>query len=90
MQARGWKGTSQVNLEIALLQAATKWAVEYVDYLGVVDSPFKIKKYKVDAADRYVTDEEYSIQLEQAAHIAAYLPAVFEITYLTAARGGDA
>jgi|GEM_PF-1377911 len=86
-QAKGRKGTVQVNREITFLSSATKWAMNYLDNLGLIENPFRIIKFKEEPNRRYVTDEEYEIQYKQAARIAEYLPVIFEITYLVASRG---
>lgn len=86
-QARGRKGTAQVNREITLLSTATQWASEYIDDLQISDNPFRIGKFTEQKNTRYVTDEEFRIQSETAGEVAPYLPIVFEITYLIAARG---
>jgi integrase len=83
----GYKGTSTINQEMSLLHSTTKWAIEHIDGLGVTDSPFRIKKFKVDENERYVTDEEYKTQHSIAAEQSEYLPFFFELTYLIASRG---
>lgn len=83
----GHKGTSTINQEISLLHSAARWAIEHIDNLGITDSPFKVKKFKVDENERYVTDEEYDVQYQIAAEVSEYLPFFFELTYLIASRG---
>ncbi|WP_421848275.1 site-specific integrase [Marinomonas sp.] len=87
MIAEGLKGTSTINQEMSLLHSATRWAIEHIDDLGITDSPFKVKKFKVDENERYVTDEEYDVQYQIAAELSEYLPLFFELTYLIASRG---
>ncbi|MBJ7539846.1 hypothetical protein [Marinomonas transparens] len=87
MIERGLKGTSTINQEMSLLHSATRWALERMDSLGITESPFNIKKFKVEENGRYVTDEEYDIQSKVAGEMQPYLPFFFEITYLIATRG---
>ena len=86
-KAKGRKGTVLVNREITFLSSATKWAMNYLDNLGLVENPFRIIKFKEEPNRRYVTDEEYETQYKLAGTIADYLPVIFEITYLVASRG---
>lgn len=89
-QAKGRKGVAMVNREITFLSTATKWAIENIDNLGIngnSNNPFRIGKFTETPSDRYVTDAEYNLQRTLAARIADYLPLVFELTYLVAARG---
>lgn len=85
--ARGRKGAAQVNREISFLSAATLWALDHIDNLGISENPFKIKKFAEPKTDRYITDDEYEIQRAEAAKLVDYLPIVFELTYLLASRG---
>ncbi len=86
-QTRGFKGNAAVNREITFLSTATKWAMNYIDRLGVSENPFRIIKFEEHADTRYVKDDEYAIQKEIAGGMADYLPVLFEITYLVASRG---
>lgn len=90
-QQAGKKGTAMVNREKAYLSAMVAWGIEHIEGLGLPANPFHdLKKFKEVARDRYVTDEEFEKQSEVAREVAAYLPIVFEITYLCAARGIEA
>ncbi len=90
-QQAGRKGTAMVNREKAYLSAMVTWGMEHIEGLGLPANPFNnVKKFKEVARDRYVTDEELKKQSEVAREVAAYLPIVFEITYLCAARGIEA
>lgn len=81
---RGLKGESMINYEIRYLSSATTWALNYIDNVGITTNPFKgIPKFKEVAAKRYVTDDEYELQLGFAS---SYLPAFFEVCYLCATR----
>jgi len=86
-KAAGRKGEAQVNHEIGLLSAAVAWARQYLDNTGLEGNPFDLPKFKTPKNKRYVTDEEYLLQSRIAGEIAPYLPVVFELTYLLAARG---
>ncbi|OQX08386.1 MAG: hypothetical protein BWK73_25635 [Thiothrix lacustris] len=87
-QERGRKGVVMVNRETTFLSTAISWAVNFVPDLGVTANPLtRFKKYKEEAVSRYVTDAEYHTQMEIAATIRAWLPPLFELTYLLATRG---
>lgn len=87
-QSKGRKGTVMVNREITFCSSAVGWAQDNIDNLGIIENPFRIKKFKEVPNKRYVTDQEYEIQKNFAAKYGEeYLPIVFEITYLVASRG---
>ncbi|MDB3936456.1 hypothetical protein N9383_07070, partial [Granulosicoccus sp.] len=86
LRSRGRDGKSQCNREIAYLSAAVQWATEMYDEVPR-NTVRGLKALKENTRDRYVTDAEYSQQLELAAQISDYLPVAMELTYLFAARG---
>ncbi len=84
----GRKGVVQVNREITFISSTFNWATNYIANLGISQNPLKgFKKLKENENERYVTDKEYSIQFNEAAHISDYLQPIFELTYLLATRG---
>ena len=86
LRSRGHDGKSQCNREIAYLSAAVQWATEM--YEEVPRNTVRgLRALKENTRDRYVTDNEYSVQLKFAAKVSDYLPVVMELTYLFAARG---
>ncbi|MEZ5534430.1 MAG: hypothetical protein R3F02_02285 [Thiolinea sp.] len=87
--AAGHKGSVQTNREITLISSALSWAMNYIPGLGIDSNPLLgFKKLKENRNTRYVTDEEYQQQLEIASEDdKSILPIIFELTYLTAARG---
>jgi hypothetical protein len=90
-QEAGKKGTAMVNRERAWLSAMLSWGLQYIDGLGLLTNPCKgIKRAKEQAIDRYVPDHEYEAQAEVAAELYAYMPVVYELLYLCAARGVEA
>jgi integrase len=88
-RAKGREGTAIVNREISLLASSTKWAIEHIDNLGTTDNPFRIEKHPEPQNTRYITDDEYAIQVREAAAITDYLPIVHELAYLLACRGDE-
>jgi integrase len=87
-QAKGKKGTAQVNKEVALISAAITWAINFVHDIDVQQHPLsRFKKFKEDVNERHVTDEEYALQLRYAAQLVDWLPIAFELSYLLASRG---
>lgn len=89
-QASGRKGSAMVNREKAYLSAMLSWGMQHVDGLGLSVNPCKgIDGMRETARDRYVTDAEYHAQMEVAREVADYLPIVFELAYLCAARGSE-
>jgi len=89
-QARGKKGTVQVNRETTLLSTALAWACNYIPDLSVTINPLRgFKKYPEQPVTRYVTDDEYRTQYDVAATApsSAWLLPLFELTYLLATRG---
>ena len=88
-QARGRKGEVQVNHEIGLLATAVAWAMQYLDNTGLTSNPFNIPKFRAGKNERYVTDEEYELQAGIASEAAPWLPVVYELAYLLAARGAE-
>lgn len=87
-QARERKGVVMVNRETTFLSTAITWAINFIPDLGIKANPLsRFKKYKETPISRYVTDAEYQTQLEIAATIRPWLPALFELTYLLATRG---
>lgn len=71
------------------MQKRARSSVNYVSDIGLDLNPLKsFKKLKEQKNERYVTDEEYDQQLAIAAEDNHnLLPILFELTYLTAARG---
>ena len=88
-QAKGKDGASQCNNEKALLSSMYRYGIQYVDELANKPNPCHgISKFKVTTRDRYVTDDEYTIQYQYAIeHSQPYLPILMELTYLLASRG---
>ena len=88
-QEMGQKGNVQTNREISLISSALSWAVNYIPGLGIDINPLLgIKKLAEQPNTRYVTDEEYQTQFAIAVEEKnSVLPLLFELAYLTAARG---
>lgn len=86
----GKKGSAIVNRERAYLSAMLSWGIEHIDGLGLATNPCKgIRGAKETPRSRYVTEDDYQIQSDMAREIADYLPVVFELAYLCAARGSE-
>lgn len=85
MDARGKTSKKRANSEIAYLSIAYGWAVER----GLVSvNPCKgIKKYKLQARQRYVTDDEYNRMYALAR---PEIQAVMELVYLCRLRENEA
>lgn len=85
----GFKGSVQTNREITLISSALSWAVNYISGLGIDNNPLLgFKKLPETPNKRYVTDSEYQQQVVIASEDPkSILPVIFELAYLTAARG---
>jgi len=89
-QNRGLKGVVQVNRETTFLSTAISWACNYIPDIGISTNPLRgYKKYKEEADERYVTDEEYQLEYDLLPEIRPYLQPLFELTYLLATRGAE-
>ena len=88
-QANGKKGASQCNNEKALLSSMYRYGIQYIDQLAMLKNPCHgVEKFDVETRERYVTDDEYTIQYQYAQDSGLpYLPIAMELTYLLAARG---
>jgi len=88
-QRQGKAGYSQCNREISALSSAVQWALHQYDEL--TKNPFRgLKALQVPKRTRYVTDDEYSVQYEQAKEMGyLYLPIVFELAYLLSCRSTE-
>lgn len=88
-QDAGKKGASMCNNEKALLSSMYRYGIQYIDRLATMKNPCHgIEKFEVEARERYVTDDEYTLQYQCAISTGIpYLPIAMELTYLLAARG---
>ncbi len=83
-KAKGKKGESAVNYEVAYLSSMITWGLNFVSGLSIAINPIlNIEKLKAPKNTRYVTHTEYSKQLNQASPL---LQAFFEVAYLCACR----
>ncbi len=89
-QDAGKKGSAMVNRERAFLSVLLSWGMQHIEGLGLAQNPCQgITGFKETARTRYVTDDEYNAQMSEAKEVGAYLPVVFELCYLCAARGSE-
>lgn len=87
-QSNGKKGSAMVNRERAWFSAMLTWGIQHIEGLGLPTNPCHgIKGFKEEPATRYVTDAEYDLQVEIASQLYPYMPVVYELAYLCAARG---
>ncbi len=87
-QDRGLSGCSTVNGQFRVLSAVFTYGLQYIDKFPLRDNPCKgVELHKENKRERYVTNDDYFIQLEFARkHGADYLPVLFEHAYLLASR----
>lgn len=86
--ANGKQGGSQCNRELSHISVVYKYNLERVDeFAGVINPTLGMERFPENVNDRYVTDAEYFAQWTAAFDYLDYLPVVFELAYLTAARG---
>ena len=89
-RARGNDGRVLINREVAFLSTAIKWGLDEMPELPKIINPLnKIKKFKEEPNERYVTDEEMNIQCKEAEYIMDYLPLLIRLSYLIGARGAE-
>ncbi len=89
-RAKGNDGRVLINREVAFLSTAIKWGLDEIPELPKIVNPLnRIKKFKEEPNDRYVTDEEMNIQSKEAEHIVDYLPLHIRLSYLIGARGAE-
>lgn len=89
-QKEGLKGESRCNNEKALLSSMYAYGIQYHEFLTKLKNPIHgVKKFKVKARTRYVTEEEYQIQYQYAESMTTrpYLAVAMELAYLLACRG---
>ncbi|WP_319548105.1 hypothetical protein [Desulfogranum marinum] len=85
---RGISGKSYVNGQFRILSAMITYGIQYVADLGVDFNPcIGIELHRENTRERYVTDDEFYLQIEFARqHGADYLPVFFLHAYLLAGR----